>query len=161
MSELEQMFMVGFATFLASSGGFWIYLKKRSEDKDAGAKLLLGLAHYKIVDLGMDYINKGFVTKDEYDDLVRYFYDPYVALGGNGSVERIMRLVQRLPLTLDKSIIAQIADETRLRHEDELKLRKRISETDIVIPDQDFLKRKALEEEARKLDERGRDDPED
>jgi len=117
-ANVVQLIGTAFATFLAASGGFWIYLKKRFETNDSSNKLLLGLAHYKIVELGVHYIDKGFVTKDEYDDLIRYFYDPYVALGGNGSVERIMRLVQRLPLTLDTSLMNRLADEVKIRATD-------------------------------------------
>lgn len=119
MAPWEQMLITSLATFIASSGGFWIYLKHRMEAKDANTKLLLGLAHDKIVYFGMKYIEKGFVTKDEYDDLLRYFYEPYISLGGNGTAERIMRLVQRLPLTLENSRIAQLADSARLRADDD------------------------------------------
>lgn len=126
MSDFEQMMLAAMATFIASSSGFWIYLKHRIEAKDANTKLLLGLAHDKIVYFGMQYIEKGFVTKDEYDDLLRYFYEPYISLGGNGTAERIMRLVQRLPLTLENSRIAQIADNARLRAEDEHRERMRL-----------------------------------
>lgn len=118
MDPVLQTLATALGGFLAASTGFWLYLKRRLQEKDANTSLLLGLAHYKIVELGMEYIEKGFVTKDEYDDLIRYFYDPYVALGGNGSVERIMRLVQRLPLTLATSLTNKIADEVKIRATD-------------------------------------------
>lgn len=116
--NFSQILVTAFATFLAASGGFWVYIKRRFESNDASNKLLLGLAHYKIVELGLGCLEKGFVSKDEYDDLIRYFYDPYVALGGNGSVERIMILVKRLPLTLDQSMITKLADEIKIRATD-------------------------------------------
>jgi len=112
------MLVVAVCTFLTTGGGFWVYLRRRVQERDSGYKLLLGLAHYKIVELGMEYISKGFVSKDEYDDLVRYFYDPYVELGGNGSVERIMRLVQRLPLTLEQGLTNRLADQVKIRSTD-------------------------------------------
>lgn len=84
--------------FLAGSGGFWIYLRRRHEQRDFVEKLIMGLAHDKIVYLGIKYIEKGFVNKDEYDDLIRYFWEPYMALGGDGSAERIINLVKLLPL---------------------------------------------------------------
>jgi hypothetical protein len=84
-------------------------------------KLIMSLAHDRIVSLGLYYIDKGFVTKDEYDDLFRFFYEPYTALGGNGSTERIMRLVQRLPLSSEPSKPAkiQIVEEVQLRADDD------------------------------------------
>lgn len=83
---------------LAASSGFWLYLKNRSSAKDATTRLLMGLAHDKITYFGMKYIDRGWVTKDEYEDLRRYFYEPYIELGGNGTAERIMAAMQQLPL---------------------------------------------------------------
>jgi hypothetical protein len=57
----------------------------------------MGLAYHNIVDLGMLYINRGSITKDEYEDFRKYFYEPYIALGGNGVAERIMEDVKNLP----------------------------------------------------------------
>lgn len=84
--------------FLAGSGSFWVYLKGRYQKKDANSALIMGLAHDKIIYLCIKYIEKGFVTKDEYEDLIKYFWEPYKALGGNGTVTRIMEMVMALPL---------------------------------------------------------------
>lgn len=88
--------------FLAGSGGFWVYLTKKYERDDCVKQLVMGLAHDKIVELSLKYIEKGFVTKDEYDDLFKYFWDPYSNVGGNGSAERIVRMVQLLPLSPER-----------------------------------------------------------
>lgn len=98
MDPALQALMIAVGGFLAGSGGFWVYLRNKYEDRDCVNKLIMGLAHDKIVHLGMGYIEKGYVTKDEYDDLFKYFWDPYSALGGDGSAERIIRLVDMLPL---------------------------------------------------------------
>jgi hypothetical protein len=37
------------------------------------------------------------VTQDEYENLKVYLYNPYNKLGGNGSAERTMNLVDKLP----------------------------------------------------------------
>lgn len=71
----------------------------------------MGLAHDRIVYFGMKYIEKGFVTKDEYEDLIRYFYEPYIAIGGDGTAERIMSLVKMLPLTTDRSQIVDAVEK--------------------------------------------------
>jgi hypothetical protein len=88
--------------FLAGSGGFWVYLKKKYEREDCVKQLVMGLAHDKIIELSLRYIEKGFVTKDEYDDLFKYFWDPYSSVGGNGSAERIVGMVRLLPLTAER-----------------------------------------------------------
>lgn len=90
------------ATLLASSG-FWTYLANRREKNSATTKMLMGLAHDKIVTNGMRAINNGYIHTDEYDDLRKYLYEPYIELGGNGIVERIMVEVSKLPLTQPKN----------------------------------------------------------
>lgn len=102
MNPALQVLLVAFGGFLAGSGGFWVYLTRKYEKRDAVDKLIMGLAHDKIVSLGMAYIEKGFVTKDEYDDLFKYFWEPYRDLGGDGSAERIVRLVDILPFHPDE-----------------------------------------------------------
>ena len=57
-----------------------------------------GLAHDRIVSLGMVYIERGWITKDEYENLRDYLYEPYKALGGNGSAKRVMEGVNRLKI---------------------------------------------------------------
>lgn len=79
------------------SGGLWAYLQSRSSRGNATTRLLMGLAYSQIVTLGLEYIERGSVTKDEFEDYQKYFYTPYKALGGNGVAERIMRDVQNLP----------------------------------------------------------------
>lgn len=91
-------------TVLASSG-FWAFLQKRSERKAAENKqenietqMLIGLAHDRIVYLGMQYVERGYITQDEYENLYEYLYKPYEKLGGNGSAKRIMTEVNKLPI---------------------------------------------------------------
>lgn len=88
--------ITGFVTLLASSG-FWTFVLKRSDNKNARTRLLIGLAHDRIMHLGYSYIRRGYITKEEYDDLRTYLYEPYHEAGGNGSAERIMNEVHNLP----------------------------------------------------------------
>ncbi len=83
-------------TMLASSG-FWLWIQKRGEKKDCKTKLLMGLASYRIVTSGMEYINRGWVTKDEYEMLNDSLFSPYKEMGGNGTAARIMCAVEKLP----------------------------------------------------------------
>lgn len=92
-----QMVVTIVCSVLASSG-FWAYIQKRNEKKDNKTKLLLGLAHDRIMYLGEKYITRGSITKDEYENLHDYLYKPYEAEGGNGSATRIIEEVKRLPI---------------------------------------------------------------
>ena len=69
-----------------------------SEQKDVKTEMLIGLAHDRIMYLGMSYIDRGYVTQDEYENLRVYLYEPYERMGGNGSAKRIMQEVDKLPI---------------------------------------------------------------
>lgn len=83
--------------FLTSSG-FWAYVNSRNNKHDNKTKLLIGLGHDRIIFLGMKYIERGWITEDEYENIHDYLYIPYKEAGGNGSAERIMAEVQKLPI---------------------------------------------------------------
>lgn len=80
------------------SAGFWGFLEARRKKKDASTRLLVGMAHDRIVSLGMKYIERGYITRDEYENLNDYLYEPYAAAGGNGSAKKVMEEVYKLPL---------------------------------------------------------------
>lgn len=83
---------------IIGSTGLWNFISTRREKYDAKTKLLVGLAHDRIVYLGMKYIERGHVTHDEYENLNDYLYEPYAAAGGNGSAKRVMEEVRKLPI---------------------------------------------------------------
>lgn len=83
--------------FLTSSG-FWAYINSQNNKHDNKTKLLIGLGHDRIIFLGMKYIERGWITEDEYENIHDYLYIPYKEAGGNGSAERIMAEVQKLPI---------------------------------------------------------------
>lgn len=97
MEQWFQIILTIFSSVLASSG-LWAYLTKRSERKDVIKEMLVGLAHDRIMYLGMKYIERGYVIQDEYENLRTYLYEPYEKLGGNGSAKRIMQEVDRLSI---------------------------------------------------------------
>ena len=97
MDSWIQMVLTIVCAVIASSG-FWAYISKRSEKKDVKTRMLVGLAHDRILFLGMSYINQGYITRDEYENLYEYLYRPYEKMGGNGSAKRVMQEVNKLPI---------------------------------------------------------------
>ena len=94
---------------LISSAGFWAFfeynLKRKDAEKDdrkQQLELLRGLAHDRIIYLGMQYIERGYITHAEFENLNEYLYNPYKSLGGNGSAERVMEGVKKLPIKKSK-----------------------------------------------------------
>ncbi len=81
-----------------ASSGLWAFITKLSERKDVKTRMLVGLGHDRIMWLGMKYIERGWITQDEYENLYEYLYKPYKAMGGNGSAERVMQELNKLPI---------------------------------------------------------------
>jgi len=81
-----------------TSSGLWAVVAKRVDKGDAQRKMLVGLAHDRIIHLGMVYVDRGNITQDEYENLNDYLYTPYEKMGGNGSAKRVMEEVRKLPI---------------------------------------------------------------
>ena len=81
-----------------ASSGLWAFVQKRMDRNDAKTRMLVGLAHDRIIYLGMIYIERGYVTQDEYENLFTYLYEPYAAMGGNGSAKKVIDEVNKLPI---------------------------------------------------------------
>ena len=64
MEPWVQLLFTFVGSVLASSG-LWAYLTKRAEKKDIKTKMLIGLGHDRIVYLGMSYVDRGYITKDD------------------------------------------------------------------------------------------------
>ena len=89
--------VVTIACSVLASSGFWALIQARLNRNNTDSRLLLGLAHDRIVDLGVKYLERGYITNDEYENLNNYLYEPYLAKGGNGSAKRVMEAVRKLP----------------------------------------------------------------
>ena len=97
MEQWFQIVLTIISSVLASSG-LWAYITKRLEKKDVKTEMLIGLGHDRIMYLGMSYIERGWITSDECENLYEYLYKPYEKMGGNGSAKRIMSEVNKLPI---------------------------------------------------------------
>ena len=98
MEPWVQQIVVPLAVAVLTSSGLWALVSKRTDKNNAERKMLVGLAHDRIIHLGMTYIQRGEVTQDEYENLNDYLYAPYEKIGGNGSAKRVMEEVRRLPI---------------------------------------------------------------
>ena len=94
---------------ILASSGFWAFItvivQKHLENKysvssreSVEREMLIGLAHDRILSLGMKYIQRGYITRDEYENINQYLYEPYSKLGGNGSAKKIMEELNKLPI---------------------------------------------------------------
>lgn len=81
-----------------ASSGFWTLLNNALSKRSARTRMVIGLGHDRIMYLGMKYIKRGWITADEYENLHDYLWLPYKDAGGNGSAERVMKEVDKLPI---------------------------------------------------------------
>lgn len=93
---VEQVILTIVTAILASSG-LWAFISSRLDKNSSERELLVGIGHVELVFFGMQYIERGWITRDEYETL-QELYKPYVKLGGNGSGTKIMHDVEKLPM---------------------------------------------------------------
>lgn len=97
MNSLIIQIVVPIVLAIFASNGFWQYVMSRKKAKSAETELLIGLAHDRIYELCEKYIERGYVTTSEYDNLM-YLYRPYDRCGGNGTGKKLMERVDELPM---------------------------------------------------------------
>jgi len=107
-----QLITTFFAAFAASSG-FWLFLERKTNKKDLGRRLLVGLAHDRIIYLCMKYIQRGWISQDEYENLYQFLISPYLEMGENGSVKRLMKEVDNLTLIPNKNLENKIKESDK------------------------------------------------
>ena len=85
-----------------ASTGFWTLINQlivnRKKKKSAETQMLMGLGHDRICYLGESYLDRGYISRDEYENLHDYLFLPYQKLGGHGTAAKIMKEVEQLPL---------------------------------------------------------------
>lgn len=84
-------------TTVLSGPGIWAWAKTRTQRNDSEDRLLLQVAKNQLVTQGRKYLNRGYVTMDEYAEYESE-YQVYSDLGGNGLARRIFEQVDDLPM---------------------------------------------------------------
>lgn len=77
--------------------GMWAFVKAKTDRGDNAAKLLLTVSKSQLVSLGRMYLERGYITMDEYEEYEAE-YRIYSDLGGNGLARRIFEQVDELPM---------------------------------------------------------------
>lgn len=113
MPDWLQVLLTTLGVVLAGPG-FWTYMQRKDKTRSATDRLLRGLAYSKIVSQGFEYIERGWITHDEYEEYRRYLYEPYKAMGGNGVTERIMAAVSNLPIR-SRADYAKLLEDAKTR----------------------------------------------
>lgn len=84
-------------TAILGGSGVWAFIKSKTERNDSEDKLLLQVARNQLVSQGRFYLDRGYITMDEYEEY-ELEYDIYSRLGGNGLARRVFKQVDELPI---------------------------------------------------------------
>lgn len=84
-------------TALLGGSGIWAWLRTRTDRNDSEDKLLLQVARNQLISQGRFYLDRGYVTMDEYEEYESE-YAIYSRLGGNGLARRVFKQVDELPI---------------------------------------------------------------
>ena len=99
---MEKDLIITIIVAVFASGGFWAFLtaviNKVLDKKNAKTQMILGLGHDRIKFHCERYIEQGWISSDDYEDLEKYLYGPYTKMGGNGTVKKLMADVEKLPI---------------------------------------------------------------
>lgn len=84
-------------TALLGGSGIWALAKTKADRSNNSAKLLLTVSRNQLIMLGRAYIERGYITMDEYEEYESE-YQIYSDLGGNGLARRVFEQVDNLPM---------------------------------------------------------------
>ena len=87
-----------------ASSGLWTLILYKAKQKDTGIRLTRGMAHYHIIEEGQKFIDRGWITHEEYDDFMKYLANPYLESGSNGLAKKMIDAISELPFKSVSSI---------------------------------------------------------
>ena len=99
---MDNEIIIAIIVSVFGSTGFWALItgiwQAKTKKKSAESRMLKGIGHDRICELGSRFLKQGYITKDQYENLHDYLFIPYHDLGGNGTAEKIIEDVKRLPI---------------------------------------------------------------
>ena len=84
-------------TAILGGSGVWAWAKTKADHNTNAEKLLLSVSRNQLIALGRAYIERGYITMDEYEEYEAE-YQCYSDLGGNGLARRVFEQVDDLPM---------------------------------------------------------------
>ena len=97
----------GFWAVINTVTAYFISRRQKQDDAkiitkgefDAVVKGVRGLLYGELERRCTEYLQEGAITAAELNDLRKYYYEPYSALDGDGTIESLFRRVEDLKLT--------------------------------------------------------------
>ena len=99
---MDKDIIIAIIVSVFGSTGFWALMtaiwQAKTKKQSAESRMLKGIGHDRICELGSRYLKQGYITKDQYENLHDYLFIPYHDLDGNGTAEKIVDDVKKLPI---------------------------------------------------------------
>lgn len=96
--------LIAIAGSVFASGGLWTLILYKAKQKDTGLSMTRGMAHYQIIEEGQKFIDRGWITHEEYEDFMKYLGNPYLESGSNGLAKKMIDDISDLPFKSISSI---------------------------------------------------------
>lgn len=102
MNLIEVVIAIAGSAF--ASSGLWTLILYKVKQKDTGLLMTRGMAHYQIIEEGQKFIDRGWITHEEFDDFMKYLGNPYLESGSNGLAKKMIDDISDLPFKSISSI---------------------------------------------------------
>ena len=92
--------LTGIITLLVGifgSTGFWVFVQNRRSAKSLERQTVLSVTFLGVKMSCKALLERGWADTEEIEDIEKYLFEPYEALGGNGTAKMLMDKVKRLP----------------------------------------------------------------
>lgn len=106
MNWIEVLVTIAGSVF--TSSGLWSLILYKIKKNDSGILMTRGMAHYRIIEEGQKFIERGWITHEEYDDFMKYLGNPYLESGSNGLAKKMIDDISDLPFKSISSIHSNI-----------------------------------------------------
>lgn len=94
MIDLKLIVSIIIAIF--ASSGFWQFIIYKQNRNDNKSKAVLALLHDKLYYLCEKYLKLGYITVEDFEN-INYLYEPYINMGGNGTITILYDKIKKLP----------------------------------------------------------------
>ena len=85
------------AGMIFGSVGFWTFVQHQLDKRSASRQAMLGLMYLGVKMSCSSLLKRGWASTEEIEDIEKYMYEPYKAMGGNGTAEMLVDKVKNLP----------------------------------------------------------------
>lgn len=89
--------IIAIVTSMLASSGLWAFINTKFNKKSTLEEGVKALLHDRIYSECEKRIGSDAISRDDYENL-QYLYRPYRALGGNGTCERLMNEINKIPI---------------------------------------------------------------